>query len=325
MRSALVTGAGGFIGSHLVEFLCARDWNVRALVRYTSAGGIGFLAELDGRFTDRVEIVRGDLRDPDFVDEAVRGIDVIFNLAALIGIPYSYDAPESYIQTNVVGTLNVLRAARRWGAGRLVQTSTSEVYGSAQFVPMDETHPLHPQSPYAASKVASDQLALSFHRSFGTPVVVIRPFNTYGPRQSPRAVIPTVVSQALFSDRISIGSLDPTRDFLYITDTCAAFAAVGEVPGLDGNEFNCASGHGVTIADLIERVFAVTGRRVPVDRDPVRVRPAASEVDRLIGSGDRLAREAGWAPTIGLDTGLLRVVEWVAAHREQFDVQRYAK
>jgi NAD dependent epimerase/dehydratase len=322
MPRALVTGAGGFIGSHLVAALRQRGWSVRALVRYVSSGSTGLL-DPAGMHAG-VEIVRGDLRDADCVDAAVQGADVVFNLAALIGIPYSYEAPESYLQTNVGGTLNVLRAVRRSGA-RLVQTSTSEVYGSAQTTPMDETHPLHPQSPYAASKVASDQLALSFHRSFAAPVVVLRPFNTYGPGQSPRAVVPTIVSQVLFADRVRIGSLDPIRDFLYVADTCRAFVAAGETAGLEGGVFSCATGRGISVGDLIERVFAVTGRRLPVEQDASRVRPEASEVDRLIGSYQRLAARTGWAPAVDLDDGLRHVVEWAAAHRGAFDVGAYAR
>jgi NAD dependent epimerase/dehydratase len=325
MPFALVTGAGGFIGSHLVEFLTRHGWRVRAMVRYTSSGYVGLIQETPAEVKAELEIVRGDLRDPDFVQESVRGVDIVFNLAALIGIPYSYEAPESYFQTNTLGTLNVLRAVQRWQTARLVQTSTSEIYGSAQFVPIDEKHPIHPQSPYAASKVASDQLSLSFHRSFGTPVVVLRPFNTYGPRQSARAVIPTIVSQAVFGERVRLGSLAPVRDFLYVLDTCAAFLAAAETPGIEGEELNCATGCGVSIGELAERVFSVVGRRVPVEFDSSRVRPDASEVDRLIGSHDKLMTLTGWRPSVDLDEGLAKVNDWVSAHAEKFDVPRYAK
>lgn len=325
MPFALVTGAGGFIGSHLVEFLAGRGWRVRAMVRYTSTGTVGFISELPAELKSGIEIVAGDLRDPDFVQNAVRDVDAVFNLAALIGIPYSYEAPESYLQTNTLGTLNVLRGVRRWHTARLVQTSTSEIYGSAQFVPIDEKHPIHPQSPYAASKVASDQMALSFYRSYGTPVVVLRPFNTYGPRQSARAVIPTIVTQALFGERIRLGSLTPVRDFLYVRDTCAAFVAAAETSGIEGEELNCATGRGITIGDLVERVFSIVGHRIPIDLDPSRVRPETSEVDRLIGSHEKIGALTGWKPSVDLDAGLAIVTKWIVDHAERFDILRYAK
>lgn len=322
---ALVTGAGGFIGSHLVERLLARGWHVRAMVRYTSSGSAGFLDQLERSARSNLDVFRGDLRDPDCVDLAMQGLDTVFNLAALIGIPYSYEAAESYIQTNVIGTMNVLRAARRLGVRRLVQTSTSEVYGSAQYEPMDEAHPLHPQSPYAASKVGSDQLALSFARSFATPVVVLRPFNTYGPRQSARAVIPTIVSQLLSSDRVRLGSLDPVRDFLYVGDTCEAFVAAATAAGIEGEVFNCATGEGVSIGALVELASAIVGRNVPIEQTDERVRPRNSEVTRLVGCARSLSERTEWSPTVDLRQGLARVIDWIAAHPERYDVAKYER
>lgn len=320
---ALVTGAGGFIGSHLVELLLARGWHVRAMVRYTSGGSAGFLDQLERSGRPNLEVIRGDLRDYDCVDRAMQSCDTVFNLAALIGIPYSYEAAESYIQTNVIGTVNVLRAARRVGVRRLIQTSTSEVYGSAQYEPMDEAHPLHPQSPYAASKVASDQLALSFARSFATPVVVLRPFNTYGPRQSARAVIPTIVSQVLWSDRVRLGSLEPVRDFLYVADTCEAFVAAASAAGIEGEVFNCATGEGVSIRALVELVSAVIGRDVPIAQVDERMRPAGSEVARLVGCARALGERTAWSPAVDLRQGLTQVIDWIAAHPERYDVAKY--
>jgi NAD dependent epimerase/dehydratase len=322
---ALVTGAGGFIGSHLVDLLLARGWEVRALVRYISNGSAGFLDALDDNLRANTEIIRGDLRDQDCLDRATRNVDTVFNLAALIAIPYSYEAAESYLQTNVIGTLNVLRSAQRAGVRRLIQTSTSEVYGSAQYEPMDESHRLHPQSPYAASKVASDQLALSFARSFDAPVVVLRPFNTYGPRQSLRAVIPTIVSQTLWSDRLRLGALEPVRDFLYVRDTCEAFLAVANADGVEGDTFSCATGTGISIGALVDLVGEIVGRDVPVAQTDERVRPTASEVTRLVGSGLALSERTGWKPTVDLREGLARVIEWIAAHPEHYDTAKYAK
>lgn len=323
MKRALVTGAGGFIGSHLAEMLVEEGWNVRAMLRYTSGGNLGMLGDVPERVRAGMEIVHGDIRDPDSTDQAMRDVDVVLHLAALIAIPYSYQAPESYVQTNVIGTLNVLRAAGRANVSRIVQTSTSETYGSAQYVPMDEKHPASAQSPYAATKVASDQLALSFYRSFGTPVVVLRPFNTFGPRQSARAIIPTIVSQMLFSDRVRVGALTPVRDLVYVRDTCRAFIAAGTAAGVAGEVFNCASGRGVSVGELVEMASRVTGRNVPTEQQAERFRPAASEVDRLIGSSDKLNAATGWRPTIGLEAGIASVAEWIGPNRERYTPKAY--
>ena len=324
MSRALVTGAGGFIGSHLAELLVERGWLVRALVRYSSSGHIGMLADVPKRTRSAMEIVYGDVRDADSMERAAVGVGVVFHLAALIAIAYSYHAPESYLQTNVMGTLNVLRAADRAKATRVVQTSTSETYGSAQYVPIDEKHPASAQSPYAASKVASDQLALSYHRSFGTPVVVLRPFNTYGPRQSARAVVPTIMSQMLFSDRVRLGALTPIRDLVYVRDTCEAFLAAATSDGVVGDVYNCASGVGVTVADLVDRARRASGRHVPTEQQPERFRPVASEVDRLVGSSEKLYAATGWSPAVDLETGLASVAAWVERHPEYFSPGTYA-
>ncbi|WP_300300027.1 SDR family NAD(P)-dependent oxidoreductase, partial [Ferrovibrio sp.] len=256
----LVTGAGGFIGSHLVEHLLADGHDVRALCHYNGHGSLGWLDALAPAQRERMEITLGDIRDRDIVEQAVRGCDTVFHLAALISIPYSYRAAESYSDTNLRGTINVLEAARRYGVQRIVQTSTSEVYGTAQFVPMTEEHPLSAQSPYAASKIASDQMALAFHRSHGVPVTILRPFNTFGPRQSPRAVIPTVMLQAAAgAATIRLGSVEPTRDFTYVADTASAFVAVAQAPDAIGEVINAGSGREISIGDLARLILDIAG------------------------------------------------------------------
>lgn len=314
---ALVTGAAGFIGSHLVESLVLRGARVRCLVRYNSAANWGWLEHLQRGVRDAIEIVPGDLRDPHGVERAVHGVDLVFHLGALIGIPYSYRSPGAYVETNVVGTLNVLEAARSIGDVRVVHTSTSEVYGSARHVPIDEEHPLHGQSPYSATKIAADQLALSYWRSFATPVVVVRPFNTYGPRQSTRAVIPTIISQiAAGADRIKLGSLEPTRDFVFVSDTVRGFIAAAETDAPLGQVVNLGTGHEISIGDTVRLIGQVMGRQVEaiVDRD--RVRPASSEVDRLCADNSRALRLLGWEPEFagqaGLRRGLEVTAEWLS-------------
>lgn len=318
----LVTGAGGFIGSHLVESLASEGAEVRALVRYTSHGGHGFL---DGSEAARsVDIVLGDIRDAARVRAAVRGCDVVFHLAALIGIPYSYEAPESYVRTNVDGTLHVLDAAREARA-RVVHTSTSEVYGTAQRIPMDESHPVNAQSPYAATKVGADMLALSFARSFGSAVAVLRPFNTYGPRQSARAIVPTIVSQLIAGDEVRVGALHPERDLTFVTDTVAAFLAVAAHDACVGRVVNAGSGSSISVADLIERVARIVGRTPRIIREERRMRTRASEVDRLQSDATLLGELTGWRPKIGLDEGLRATVDWVAAHLDRYRVGAYAR
>ena len=318
----LVTGAGGFIGSHLVDLLVREGADVRAFVRYTSHGGHGFLDE--SATASDVEVVLGDVRDASSVKSAVDGRDVVFHLAALIGIPYSYEAPDSYIRTNIEGTLHVLEATRAAGA-LLVNTSTSEVYGTAQRVPMDETHPLNAQSPYAATKVAADMLALSYARSFGARVAVLRPFNTYGPRQSARAVIPTIASQLLAGDEVRVGSLHPERDLTFVSDTVAAFLAVARSEGCVGRVTNSGSGVSVSIRDLIERIAHIVGRTPRIYQEEVRVRPASSEVDRLRADTSAIRGLTGWRPQISLDEGLRRTIDWIASHPDRYRVGAYAR
>ena len=322
-RRAVVTGAGGFIGSHLVAELVEGGAQVRALVRYTSRGDRGNLRYLDERILEEVEVVLGDLRDPESVTEAVRGSELVFNLAAQIAIPYSYVNPRDFVETNVVGTLNVLQACRAMEIPRLVQTSTSEVYGTAQSVPITEEHPFAAQSPYAASKVASDQLALSFHRSFSLPVTVLRPFNTFGPRQSARAVIPAIIVQALRGGVIKLGSLDPRRDLTYVTDCARGFTAVAESDAAVGQTLQLGTGVDISIGDLVEAVGSVLGRELEVEQDPDRVRPEASEVMRLLSSPARMTDLTGWRPEVTLSEGLEQTISWIEAHPEAHPLEGY--
>jgi dTDP-glucose 4,6-dehydratase len=319
----LVTGAGGFIGSHLVEGLLERGYRVRAMVRYQSTGNPGFLRLVPDHLCDRLEIFDGDIRDVRAVRQAATGCSRIYHLAALIGIPYSYVAPDSYVAVNIQGTLNVLEAARDPSIERVVLTSTSEVYGTAQYTPIDEKHPLNAQSPYAATKVGADQLGLSYHRSFGMPVAIVRPFNTYGPRQSARAVIPTIITQALGSDEIRLGSLDPVRDLVFVKDTVAGFIAVADSPACIGKVTNLATGHGVTIGALVERIQRLVGRELPVIVTAERKRPDASEVFRLLGSAEQARNLAGWQPRTSLDEGLEQTIAWLRAHLHAFKVGEY--
>ena len=312
-RRVLVTGAEGFIGSHLVDELLAQGADVRCFVHYNPFGRWGWLHD---RAPD-IEIVQGDVRDAERVATVVQGTDVVFHLAALIGIPYSYEAPESYVQTNVMGTYNVLNAARRAGVERMVQTSTSEVYGTARRVPIDEEHPLQPQSPYSASKIGGDMLALSFHHSFGLPLAVVRPFNTYGPRQSLRAIIPTVLQQLYGgSEEIRIGTTAPTRDFNYVTDTVAGFLAVAQSDRALGEVVNIGSGREISIGDLVDLLVATSGRKATVVSDSNRLRPAGSEVERLLCDNTRAREWAGWVPQVTLEEGLARTARWVEDNPE---------
>ena len=319
----LVTGAGGFIGSHLVEHLLRTGRRVRALVRYASHGGSGFLAETPNELLDRLEIFRGDVTDSRAVRTATRGCERVFHLAALIGIPYSYVAPESYVNVNILGTLNILEAAREEGIDRLIVTSTSEVYGTAQFTPITEEHPLQGQSPYAATKIGADHLALSYQRTYGLPVAVARPFNTYGPRQSSRAVIPTIITQALFADEISIGSLAPVRDMVYVGDTVAGFDALAKCDACVGQATNLATGVAVSVGELIERITAIVGRELRVVESEQRKRPENSEVFTLLGSAAKAERIGGWKASVSLDAGLRKSIDWFRAHADPTRVKEY--
>jgi NAD dependent epimerase/dehydratase len=321
-RRMLVTGGGGFIGSHLVEHLVRTGCEVRAFARYTSRGTAGFLDESE--VAADVEIVLGDLRDGDAVRAAAAGVDTIFHLGALIGIPYSYIHPQETVETNVIGTLNVLLAARDGDVRRVIQTSTSEVYGTAQTVPMSETHPLRGQSPYAASKIGADQLAESFHLSYGVPVVTLRPFNTYGPRQSARAVIPTIIVQGLSGDTVELGNLGPSRDFTFVSDTVEGFALAALRDQAVGRTINLGTSEDVRIGELVPIIGEILGKQLEPSLDPARERPGGSEVERLL-SDNTLARELlSWAPQVALREGLERTCEWIAGHLDFYGAHRYA-
>jgi dTDP-glucose 4,6-dehydratase len=322
-KTVLVTGAGGFIGSHLVETLVAEGANVRAFVRYNSRADWGLLSLLSGASRAGMQIIPGDFRDLPAVTSAARGAEVIFHLGALIAIPYSYVHPAEVVETNVIGTLNVLLAARETRAGRLIHTSTSEVYGTAQRVPIDEGHPLQGQSPYSASKIGADKLAESFYRSFDLPVVTVRPFNTYGPRQSARAVIPTIITQALTGGVIKLGNLDAKRDLTYVSDTVAGFLRAAQAAGVEGETFNLGAGFEVSVGELAQKITAIVGRPLGIEIDPARLRPEKSEVMRLL-SDNSLARERlGWSPEVDFDEGLQRTVEWVREHLHLYQPEEY--
>ncbi|WP_031079431.1 SDR family NAD(P)-dependent oxidoreductase [Streptomyces sp. NRRL S-118] len=325
---AAVTGAEGFIGSHLTEALVASGHRVRAMAQYNSFSSYGWLETLPADVRDQVDIVLGDVRDPGSVRGLVEGAHAVYHLAALIAIPYSYQAPHSYVDTNVTGTLNVLEAVRQAGTPRLVHTSTSETYGTARTVPITEDHPINTQSPYAASKAGGDRLADSYHASFDTPVVTLRPFNTYGPRQSMRAVIPTVIGQVAAGSRtITLGDLRPTRDFTYVTDTAAAFLAVGTAPAdrVVGRTFNAGTGQEISVGDLVRLIGKVMSTDLDVREDARRIRPAKSEVMRLVADASRLRDATGWAPAHDLEEGLARTVEFFRdpAHLARYKTDIY--
>lgn len=308
IKKALVTGADGFIGSHLTETLLDRGIEVRALAQYNSFNNWGWLEQVHH---PGLEVVTGDVRDNNFCREITRGVDTVFHLAALIAIPYSYVAPDSYVDTNIKGTLNMCQAARDAGVGRLLVTSTSEVYGTAQYVPIDEKHPRQPQSPYSATKIGADALAKSFYNAFDLPVVIARPFNTYGPRQSARAIIPTIISQIANGAReIKVGDLTPTRDFNYVTDTCRGFLALAEADGIEGEEINIATNTEVSMAETLRIIAELMDADVKWVTDPERLRPSKSEVFRLHGSNEKIRRLTGWHPEVSLREGLKRTIDW---------------
>jgi NAD dependent epimerase/dehydratase len=322
-RKVLVTGAAGFIGSHLAERLVALGASVRALVRYNSRNDQGLLAVLPREIRDSIEVVPGDLRDADTVARCTAGADTVFHLAALISIPFSYRNPTEFVQTNVVGTANILDAARRIGVRRVVHTSTSEVYGSAQYVPIDENHPLQPQSPYSASKIAADSIATSYFLSFDFPVAIIRPFNTYGPRQSLRAVIPSIALQALRSDRIYLGRLDTTRDFNFVSDTVEAFLRIAESDRAVGRVLNVGSGRDVSVGEVVSMIGRIVGREIAVVEEAGRLRPTASEVLRLQADASAVRELTGWAPAVPLESGLVLTVDWLREQRSDLEAERY--
>lgn len=309
----LVTGADGFIGSHLTEALLREGYSVRALSQYNSFGFLGNLEEVvsSGLYGKRLETVSGDVRDPAFCRRLMKDVDTAFHLAALIGIPYSYTAPDSYIDTNVKGTLNICQAARDEGIGRLIVTSTSEVYGTALYIPIDEGHPRQPQSPYSASKIGADAIALSFHNAFGLPVSVARPFNTYGPRQSARAFIPTVITQIASGKRkIRVGDLRPSRDFVFVSDTVEGFIAIARCEEATGREINIATGHDTTMKRTLDTIVDLMGADVEIETDPGRLRPENSEVMRLQGDASLMSSLTGWEPRFDLREGLKETIDW---------------
>lgn len=329
-KRILITGADGFIGSHLVEWLVRRGCAVRALVQYNSLGSWGWLDDSPVDVQEALDVFAGDIRDPHGVRVAMTGCEVVLHLAALIAIPYSYHSPQTYVETNVLGTLNVVQAARDLGVERVVHTSTSEVYGTARFVPISEAHPLQGQSPYSASKIGADQIALSFHAAFGTPVTVIRPFNTYGPRQSARAVIPAVISQvAAGAKEIKLGALEPTRDFTFVTDTVRGFEALAESDMAVGQTINIGSGFEISIGDTAREIIALMGRDVAIVTDGQRLRPATSEVERLWADNTLMRSMTGWSPEYGdgegFARGLQQTIDWFSnpANLARYKTDRY--
>lgn len=308
MKKVLVTGADGFIGSHLTDLLLEQGLEVRALSQYNSFNNWGWL---EGNSHPALEVVSGDVRDANFCRHITRDVDTIFHLAALIAIPYSYVAPESYVDTNIKGTLNMCQAALDNKVSRLLVTSTSEVYGTARYVPIDESHPRQPQSPYSATKIGADAIAKSYFNAFGLPVSIVRPFNTYGPRQSARAIIPTIITQIANGAReIKVGDLTPTRDFNYVRDTCRGFLAIAAAEGVEGEEINIATNTEVSMQETLQLIADIMGADVDWVRDPARIRPAKSEVFRLHGSNEKIRRLTGWQPEYTLRQGLEKTIEW---------------
>ena len=319
----LVTGAAGFIGSHLVEELVRSDYEVRAFVHYNSASNWYNLEKLPEDVLGSVEIVAGDIADAYAVDKAVEGCENVFHLAALIGIPYSYAAPTAYVNVNVTGTLHVLQACERHGVRRMVHTSSSEVYGTAQYVPIDEAHPLVGQSPYSATKIAADKLVESFWCSFELPVCIVRPFNTFGPRQSARAIIPTIIVQALARDTLKLGNLDPVRDLTFVTDTARGLMAGAQAPDVVGQVVNLGTGRGYSVREVLEQVGHLLGRELVVTEDVSRVRPQASEVMRLISNNAKAQKLMDWVPQVDLETGLGKTIEYLRERLGEYKLDTY--
>ncbi len=322
-KKVLVTGAGGFIGSHLVERLAGEGASVRAFVRYNSRADAGLLKLAPPEILSRIELIGGDLRDSDAVRKAVEGCRIVFHLGALISIPYSYYHPVEVAETNLMGTLNVLLACRDLGVERLIHTSTSEVYGTAQRVPIDEAHPLQGQSPYSASKIGADKLAESFFCAFSVPVVTVRPFNTFGPRQSARAVIPTIITQVLARQSIRLGNLETTRDFTYVDDTVSGFLCAAQKEGIEGMTFNLGTGSEIAIGVLARTIIEKIGAPVSVELDPERLRPEGSEVMRLLSDNSRARSQLGWRPEVGLDEGLNRTIAWIRENLGNYRIGVY--
>jgi len=321
-KRVLVTGAGGFIGSHLTERLAALGAKVRALVHYNAMGSCGWLDE--SPVLKDIEVVAGEIRDRDSVRQVMQDVQIVFHLAALIGIPYSYRAPLSYVHTNVEGTVNVLQVSREFGVERVVHTSTSEAYGTAQYVPIDEAHPLQGQSPYSASKIAADKLAEAFYLSFDVPVVTVRPFNTFGPRQSARAIIPAIITQCLKGEDLRLGNLYPTRDLNYVSNIVEGFALAASVPEAIGQTINLGSGREISIGDLAKLIARLIGRSVSIECEEERVRPEKSEVERLVADSTLARKLLNWKPTVDLEEGLKRTLEWMRQHIDRYRQNEYS-
>jgi NAD dependent epimerase/dehydratase len=323
-KRILVTGAGGFIGSHLVEALAARGAQVRAFVRYNSRGDPGLLRFLPPDILSGIEIVAGDLRDQQAIHEAVHGCQIVLHLGALISIPYSYIHPMEVAEVNLIGTMNVMMACRELGVERLIHTSTSEVYGTARQVPISESHPLQAQSPYSASKIGADKLAESFYCTYGLPVVIVRPFNTYGPRQSARAVIPAIIVQALRQKTIQLGSLNTSRDFTFVQDTVLGFMKAMEAQAIEGEQFNLGTGEEIKVGDLADLIISKTGSNAKIELDPARLRPEKSEVLRLVSDNGMARARLGWSPQTSLDQGIDQTIDWVSNHIDRYRPDKYA-
>lgn len=324
-HTVMVTGADGFIGSHLTEELVRKGEKVKAFCYYNSFGKWGWLDTLTPEIKNEIEVFMGDIRDPNGVRTAMKGQEIVYHLAALIAIPFSYHSPDSYVDTNIKGTLNVLNAARDVGTSRLLVTSTSEVYGTAQYVPIDEHHPFQGQSPYSATKIGADRLAESFYRSFELPVTIVRPFNTYGPRQSGRAVIPTIITQLLSGAKeIKLGSLTPTRDFNYVKDTAAGFMAIADCQAAVGQEINIATGKEISIGDLANELIRQINPEAKIVCEEERLRPEKSEVNRLLGDATKLRQMTGWKPAYTFEQGLAETIAWIREHMDAFRTGVYS-
>lgn len=322
-KKVLVSGAGGFIGSHLVERLAGLGADVKVLVRYNSRGNLGLMEMLPEETLKQIRVIMGDIRDAEAVRNAARGTDVVFHLASIISIPYSYVNPRDAVETNFIGALNMLTAARDVNVEKFVHTSTSEAYGTALYVPIDENHPLQGQSPYSASKIGADKLAESFYRSFGLPVATIRPFNSYGPRQSARAVIPAIITQAVNSGKVQLGSLHPTRDFTFVDDLVRAFIMMAESPGTVGEVINVGSNFEISVGDLAKRILSLLPERATIQLDPARVRPERSEVERLWCDNHKARELLGWSPETDMDQGLLKTIGWLRENSFLYKPQLY--
>ena len=324
MKRVLVTGADGFIGSHLVESLLEKGYEVKAFSYYNSCNTWGWLDTLPKDKLREIEVFTGDIRDPNGVREAMKGVEEVLHLAALIAIPFSYHSPDSYVDTNIKGTLNVLQAARQLETQRVLVTSTSEVYGTAQYVPIDEKHPYQGQSPYSATKIGADRLAESFYRSFNMPISIVRPFNTFGPRQSARAVIPTIISQLLAGkEEIKLGALTPTRDFNYVKDTASGFIAIAESDKTIGEEINIATQQEISIGDLAQEIISQINPKAKIICDEQRLRPEKSEVNRLLGSNEKIKKLTDWKQQYTFEQGIAETIEWIRAHMEVYKTDIY--